>query len=683
MMRMKKCFLFLLVLMVPALVLAEDRRPLSVDVLWEIDRIGSPVVSPAGGHVVAPVTSYDVDTDKSETRLWLFSTDGDVQRALTAQGQSASNPVFSPDGRTLAFTARRGDDDAAQIYLLPMDGPGEASRLSEVPTGVSGIRWVGDHIYFIARVWPGKSWEEMAEQIKSDRDSHVSAHVWNALPFSFWDHWIEEAREAHVFRIPAAGGDVEPITQPLGRQLPRSSQSAGSYHIHPDETHIAFVSDRDDLPVDPSNDVFLGRIGGDSVQNLTDNPANDGSPMFSPDGRMLAWGSTKIPGFYADTVNIVVKDLDSGETRRITDDWDRSPGGMLWAADSSGFFGTAADNGVTRIFHIDLDGSVRAVTDQTDFGGLSMADDGTLVGNNQSFLFPPRVVRIDPATGTAQRLDTINDDVLANVELGHYESVTFTGHNGADIQMWVHYPPGFDESKKYPLFLLIHGGPHSPITDGFHFRWNAQTFASWGYVTAWHNFHGSPGWGQDFTDYINPDWITAPYNDTVAAAEWFAEKDWIDADRMVAGGGSYGGYLSSILLGKEHPFNALLIHAPVYNMYSQMAADFAVHSVRFGHFWENPEIYQTISPHYFAENFHTPALIVHGQLDYRVPVGQAFELFRTLQSKEIESRLIYYPDENHWILKPNNSIHWYNEVQEWMARFAEPGGKTPPRRGRR
>ncbi len=683
MMRMKKCFLFLLVLMVPALVLAEDRRPLSVDVLWEIDRIGSPVVSPAGGHVVAPVTSYDVDTDKSETRLWLFSTDGDVQRALTAQGQSASNPVFSPDGRTLAFTARRGDDDAAQIYLLPMDGPGEASRLSEVPTGVSGIRWVGDHIYFIARVWPGKSWEEMAEQIKSDRDSHVSAHVWNALPFSFWDHWIEEAREAHVFRIPAAGGDVEPITQPLGRQLPRSSQSAGSYHIHPDETHIAFVSDRDDLPVDPSNDVFLGRIGGDSVQNLTDNPANDGSPMFSPDGRMLAWGSTKIPGFYADTVNIVVKDLDSGETRRITDDWDRSPGGMLWAADSSGFFGTAADNGVTRIFHIDLDGSVRAVTDQTDFGGLSMADDGSLVGNNQSFLFPPRVVRIDPATGTAQRLDTINDDVLANVELGHYESVTFTGHNGADIQMWVHYPPGFDESKKYPLFLLIHGGPHSPITDGFHFRWNAQTFASWGYVTAWHNFHGSPGWGQDFTDYINPDWITAPYNDTVAAAEWFAEKDWIDADRMVAGGGSYGGYLSSILLGKEHPFNALLIHAPVYNMYSQMAADFAVHSVRFGHFWENPEIYQTISPHYFAENFHTPALIVHGQLDYRVPVGQAFELFRTLQSKEIESRLIYYPDENHWILKPNNSIHWYNEVQEWMARFAEPGGKTPPRRGRR
>ncbi len=674
MMRMSKCFLLLLVLVVPAVAMAEDSRPLSVEVLWELDRIGAPVISPAGNHVVAPVTSYEVASDKSETRLWLFSVDGSVERPLTVKGQSAGNPVFSPDGATLAFTARRNDDEAAQIYLLPMDGPGEASRLSEVPTGVSGIKWIGEHIYFVSRVWPGKSWDEMAEQTRADRDSHVSAHVWNAMPFSFWDHWIAEAREAHVFRIPATGGEVEAITQPLGRQLPRSSQGAGSYDVHPDETYIAFVSDRDDRPDDPANDVFLGRIGGDSVDNLTDNIANDGSPMFSPDGRMLAWGSQAIPGFYADTVNIVVRDLQGGSTRRITDEWDRSPNDMLWAADSSGFFGTAADNGVTRVFHIDLDGSVRTVTDQTDFGGLSVANDGTLVGSNQSFLFPPRVVRIDPATGTIARLDTINDDVLANVEMGHYESVTFEGHNGADIQMWVHYPPGFDPNKQYPLFLLIHGGPHSPITDGFHFRWNAQTFASWGYVTAWHNFHGSPGWGQDFTDYINPDWITAPYNDTVAAAEWFAEKDWIDADRMVAGGGSYGGYLASILLGKDHPFKTLLIHAPVYNMYSQMAADFAVHSVRFGHFWENPDIYKSISPHYFAGNFHTPALIVHGQLDYRVPVGQAFELFRTLQSKGIESRLIYYPDENHWILKPNNSIHWYNQVQEWMGRFAKPGG---------
>ncbi len=674
---LKKCFWILLLIpvLMPALVLAEETRPLSVDVLWEMDRVGSPVIAPLGGHVVVPVTSYDTDTDEFETRLWLLSTAGDVQRPLTKAGASAGSPVFSPDGTMLAFTARRDDDDASQIYLLPMDGPGEATRLSEVPTGVSALKWVGEHIYFISRVWPDKSWEEMAEQIKTDRDSKVSAHQWNALPYSHWDHWISEDRQAHVFRIPAAGGAVEAVTQPLGRELPRSSQGTGSYDIHPDETHIAFTSNSSDSGVDPEIDLFLARIGDDSVRNLTpENPAGDGNPMFSPDGRMLAWGSQLIPGFYADTVNVLVLDLDSEERRNVTADWDRSPGGMVWTADSSGFFATAADNGTTRMFHIDLaDGEVRAITDQTNFGGLSVADDGTVVASNQSFLYPPRVVRIDAATGTAARLDSFNDGVLENVDLGHYESVTYTGHNGAEIQMWVHYPPGFDPDQEYPLFLLIHGGPHSAITDGFHFRWNAQTFASWGYVTAWHNFHGSPGWGQDFTDYINPDWITAPYNDTVAAAEWFAEQDWIDAERMVAGGGSYGGYLSSILLAKEHPFNALVIHAPVYNMYSQMAADFAVHSTRFGQYWDEPQIYRDISPHYFAEDFQTPALIIHGQLDYRVPVGQAFELFRTLQSKGIESRLIYYPDENHWILKPNNSVYWYNEVQRWIGQFAEPG----------
>jgi dipeptidyl aminopeptidase/acylaminoacyl peptidase len=290
---------------------------------------------------------------------------------------------------------------------------------------------------------------------------------------------------------------------------------------------------------------------------------------------------------------------------------------------------------------------------------------------------------VNPETGNSTRLDSINDDVMDDVELGSYESVTYEGADGQEIQMWVHYPPGFDESKEYPLFLLIHGGPHSGITDGFHFRWNAQTFASWGYVTAWHNFHGSNGFGQEFTDAINPDWISKPYEDTIKAAEWFADKNWIDDDRMVAGGGSYGGYLSSILLGKPHPFNALLIHAPVYNMYSQMAADFSVHADRFGQYWEDGQlghfegktIYEQISPHYYAEDFDTPALIIHGQQDLRVPVGQSFELFRTLQSKDIDSRLIYFPDENHWILKPNNSVYWYHEVRDWVEKYAAPGGE--------
>ncbi len=653
----------------------DDNNYLTVDVLWQLKRIGSPIISPNGEWVVAPVTRYTVSDDKSHTDLWLFKTDGSVERPLTRHGSADGQPVFSPNGDKLAFVSRRDDDSAAQVYILPINEPGEAMRLTNVPTGATGIDWVGDHIYFVSTVWPGKTWDEMKEQMDADRASHVSAHQWNALPFASWDRWVPEERQNHLFRIPATGGNVEPLTEPTGWELPRSGAGAGNYSVSPDESLIAFTADsnRDDL--DPAMDIFIVSPGSSDARNITpDNIAPDMNPNFSPDGRTLAYTSQRIRGFYADRARLTLYDIANDSHRVITDDWDRSISNMVWAPQSDGFFSSVDDAGTTRIYHISIDGDVRAVTGDTDFPGVTISNNGRVVSLNHSFLFPPRVVMVDPNNGAATRLDTINDDIMDDIELGTYESVTYEGANGQEIQMWVHYPPGFDSSKEYPLFLLIHGGPHSGITDGFHFRWNAQTFASWGYVTAWHNFHGSSGFGQDFTDSINPDWITKPYEDTVKAAEWFANQPWIDADRMVAGGGSYGGYLSSILLGKEHPFNALLIHAPVYNLYSQLAADFAVHTLRFGDYWEH-EIYEQISPHYFAENFHTPALIIHGQLDYRVPVGQAFELFRTLQSKEIDSRLIYYPDENHWILKPNNSIYWYNEVQRWFENYAEPGGR--------
>jgi dipeptidyl aminopeptidase/acylaminoacyl peptidase len=647
---------------------------LSAEVLWDLERIGGPVVSPDGRWVVAPVTRYTVADDKSHTDLWLFATDGSVERPLTQHGAAAGQAVFSPDGRSLAFVTRREGDDAGQIYVLPMDAPGEARRLTEVATGVSAPAWVGEHIYFISSVWPGMSWEEMTAELERRRKDHVSAHAWSALPTSSWDRWVDETRQAHLYRIPAAGGAVQAITLPTGWELPRSSQGRGSYDVAPDGSLVAFSADSRRDGVSPKMDLFLVRPGSDQATNITaDSPASDANPIFSPDGRRLAYTTQRIPGFYADVRRLVVYDVAGGTHREITTDWDRSADGLVWAPDGRGLYGAIDDAGTSRVYHIPVDrGAPRAVTADTDFGSLDVARNGTLVGLNQSFLYPPRLVTIDPRNGATRRLDTINDDVLARVELGTYESVTYQGANGQPIQMWVHYPPGFDPAQRYPLFLLIHGGPHSGITDGFHFRWNAQTFASWGYVTAWHNFHGSSGFGQEFTDAINPDWLSLPYEDTRLAAEWFAAQPWIDPGRMVAGGGSYGGYLSSILLGKEHPFQALVIHAPVYNMYSQLAADFAVHSERFGDYWDH-EIYQQISPHYFAAAFRTPALIIHGQLDYRVPVGQAFELFRTLQHRGIDSRLVYYPDENHWILKPNNSLYWYEQVRKWIGKHAEPG----------
>ncbi len=654
----------------------EENRNLSAEVLWEMKRLGSPAISPDGHWVVAPVTRYTVDDDKSHTDLWLFATDGSVERQLTMSGFADGQPVFSPDGSKLAFISRRDSDDASQIYLLPIKEPGEATRLTEIPTGVSTPKWAGNYIYFITRVWPGKSWEEMSDRIKKNRDSHMSARTWNELPYAHWDSWIDEERQAHLYRIPAAGGDVEPVTLPTGWELPRSSQGASSYDVAPDNSWVAFMADSKRDGVDPEIDIFLVRPGSNEAINITpENEATDGNPLFSPDSRYLAFNQQRIKGFYADKRRLLIHNLNNRRQREVAGDWDRSADGLVWLPDGLGFYGAIDDAGTRRIYHIDIvTGSPRPVTGETDYSGLAVSDNGTLVALNQSFMYPPRLVVVDTGNGHAGRIDTINDEILDNVKLGTYESVTYKGAGGQDIQMWVHYPPGFDKNKKYPLYLLIHGGPHSGITDGFHFRWNAQTFASWGYVTAWHNFHGSSGFGQEFTDAINPDWITKPYTDTKKAAEWFAGQPWIDETRMVAGGGSYGGYLSSILLGKEHPFNAFVIHAPVYNFYSQMASDFAVHTTRYGDYWEDPAIYRELSPHYYAGDFDTPSLIIHGQLDYRVPVGQAFELFRTLQHRGVESRLIYYPDENHWILKPNNSIYWYSQVRKWLEKYAAPGG---------
>jgi len=660
----------------PVVATADDVQRLSAEVLWQLERVGSPVISPDGSQVVVSVTTYPVDQDEGEARLWRLDIgDRSAQRPLTAEGVKSSSAAFSPDGKRLAFVSKRSDDEAGQIYVLPMDGPGEAVRLTDVPTGAGALKWIGDHIYFISNVWPDKTFDEMAEMIEADKDSKLSARTWNRMPYSSWDHYLEEDRQNHLYRIPANGGDIEALTLGTGRELPRDDAGTTEYDVSADGRTIAFVANSRSEGIYPDPDIFLVRTGSKRVANITeDNEAPDFAPLFSPDGKTLVFGRQRIEGFYGDQAKLMVHDVESGKTRMVHESWDRSIGSLVWSPDGDGLFGTIGDDATNRIYFLPLDGeSPRRITGDTDFGSLSIAANGTLVAINQSLVYPPRVVRVDPSSGVVTRLAMFNDTVMADVAMGTYESVTYKGADGADIQMWVSYPPGFDPKKKYPLFLLIHGGPHGAVTDTFHFRWNAQTFSSWGYVTAWPNFHGSSTFGQAFTDSINPDWVTKPYADVIAAADWLMDQPWIDDDRVVAGGGSYGGYLSTILLGRDHPFSTLVIHAAVYDLYAQTSADFAVHDQRFGPYWENPELYREISPHYFADRFKTPSLIIHGQNDLRVPVGQAFEIFRALQTRGIESRLVYYPDENHWILTRDNSIHWYGEVRDWIARFAEPG----------
>jgi len=659
----------------PALQTA-DKAPFSAERSWEVRRIGAPTISPDGATAVASVTHWDVPADKALADLWLWNTSSGEAKRLTSHSSSEGSPVFSPDGSAVAFVAQRDDDKAPQLYVLPLRG-GEARRVTNIPTGVAQPKWFpdGTKLGFLSRVWADLSdFDAQGKRLKEREESKSKAQVWDGAPVAAWDTLVDD-RQLHLFSVALEGGEPQAITLGTGLELSRRAVplEGSLYAIAPDGREVAFSADSNPAANTTNMDVFTLALGSKSARNLTAaNPASDGAMQYSPDGKWLAYTRQSIVGFYADTAKLMLIERASGASRAIAADWDRSADNLVWAPDSKRLFGAIDDAGTVRVWELPLDGAPRAVTAESSFSALALSNTPVAVALRQSFLEPPTLVRLDVASGAAAKLSTLNDELLAKTELGTFESVTYAGANGAPIQMWVNYPPNFDRSKKHPLFLLIHGGPHNAITNGMQFRWNAQVFGSWGCVTGWPNFHGSSGFGQAFTDSINPQQDALPYEDVVRAAEWFAKQPWIDSERMAAGGGSYGGYLTSILLGRQHPFRALVAHAAVYNWYTQMGADYSSEVRRFGPYWteDQRKVFEAGSPHFGAGNFATPTLVLHGQKDLRVPVNHGFELYHALLQKGVPTRLVYFPDENHWVLKAQNSLVWYREVRRWLEEHA-------------
>jgi dipeptidyl aminopeptidase/acylaminoacyl peptidase len=658
---------------------SDGPRQLTAERMWSLKRLGDPAITPDGTLAVVPVTTIDMKENKGLTDLWLLPLAGGDARQLTSDKANDTQPTVSPDGKWIAFVSKRGDDTENQVYVIAVDG-GEARRVTNVPTGVSAPKWFPDsrQIAFVSEIWIDLvRWEDQAARKKERAESKMTARVWTKAPISYFDHYLDD-REPHLFSIALEGGEPTAITRLSGYHLSKQEIDSSSYDLSPDGLEVAFAADTDKSGIDSNYDlIVLPTCGCKPPKDITSgSKGDDGSPHYSPDGRWIAFEQQRTLRFYADRERLMLYDRNKGTTAGITEDWDRSVDGLIWERDSRTLLGTIDDKATRRVYRFHLDGGVpQAVTKASSFGALALSRNGKgLVAIRQSFTEPPTLVSL-AKNGSATKLSKFNDDALAGLDQGKVESVTYKGARNDDIQMWVVYPPGFDATKKYPLLMLLHGGPHSGITDAVQWRWNAQVMASWGYVVTWHNFHGSSGFGNEFTDSINPDWITMPYEDTMKAADMMLAKPFIDRERAVAAGASYGGFLATTLLGRPHPFKAIVAHAAVYDMFTQQSSDYGASAERFFEFWDKPEEFAKYSPHMSAGNFKTPTLIIHNQQDLRVPMANGIELFNTLQRRGVPSKLVMYPDENHWVLKPQNSIFWYQTVRDWVATYAPPGAQ--------
>jgi dipeptidyl aminopeptidase/acylaminoacyl peptidase len=668
-----------LLLTAASVLAAAQTTPLTAERMWGLQRLGIPDISRDGKLAVVPVTRYDIAENKGLTDLWLIPTEkGGSPRQLTSDIAADTDPVFSPDGKSIAFVSKRGDDKARQVYVIAVDG-GEARRVTNVPTGAETPKWFPDsrRIAFITSVWSDLvRWEDQAKRLKEREESKMTAKVWDHAPIAYWDHFLDE-REPHLFAIDVSGGDPVAITRGSGQFLSKSETDTFSYDISPDGLEVAFVTNMDRSGVDPNYDVWvLPSCGCKPAKDITaDNLADDDDPRYSPDGRYLVFSQQRIKGFYADRARLMLFERANGRTTNLTESWDRSVTEPAWLPDSRGLLASVDDAGTERIYRFALTASPpKAITTTPSFTGLAVGQSAS-IAIRQSFAEPPTLVRLELNSGKSSALSHFNDGALSGMDFGKFESVTYKGAQDADIQIWVVYPPGFDPAKKYPVYMLLHGGPHNAMPNAMQWRWNAQVFAGWGYIVTWHNFHGSGGFGQTFADSINPDWISLPYEDTIKAAQWLAAQPYVDRGRIAAGGGSYGGFLAATLLGREHPFKTLIVHAGVYNQYTQIAADYGAERPRFHYFWEKPEEFARNSPHTSAGQFKTPTLVIHGQMDMRVPVNHGIELFNILQSRGVPSKLVYFPDESHWVLKPQNSLFWYQTTRDWLAQYVPPGGR--------
>lgn len=677
--------LSVLVLVIVATFAAQAQLTFNVNDLINVKRVGDPQLSPDGKWVAYAVGVVDKTANKTVTQIYMMGSDGSKQKQITSGTASSSSPRWSPDGKWLAFTT------GGQIWTMKPDGS-DRKQVTKLSSGAGGPVWSpdGKWIAFGSDVYPECKDDACneAEDEKADK-SKVKAHVTDRLLFKHWVEWRDRKR-THVFVVPSSGGAARDVTPGDFDSPPYGAATGTDYAFSPDGSSIVYLRNPDKVEATSTNsDIYIQSLNGGSVKNITANMKGyDAGPVYTPDGKYLLFRSQERATFEADRWRIMRYNPQSGEIVELTRGFDRQADDIAVSADSKTIYFTAGDRGRSPIFTVPVEPDfrlriathVKAVFNGITAGGLNISNDGrTIVFLASSMGAPAEIMSVGSNGLGLKNLTTVNNAGLASFALKEAEELNWKGGLGANVHGFLLKPANFDPAKKYPLIVLIHGGPQGAWSDNWGYRWNPQIFANQGYVVFMPNPRGSTGYGQKFVDEISGDWGGKAYTDIMNGVAEVTKKPFIDKTRIGAAGASYGGYMVDWILGHNNDprfkFKAFVSHAGVYNLESMATATEEIWFVNWefkGMPWENPAMYARWSPHKFAKNFATPTLVTAGELDYRVPYDQSLQLYTTLQLRGVDSKLIMFPDEGHWILKPQNSEFWYNNVNEWFKQYLKP-----------
>ncbi len=666
----------LLLALVCAAGLFAQKQPFAVDTMLKISRISEPALSRDGKLVAFTVQTVDVEKNTKPKQIYTVPLDGGLPRPITRDGTQNERARWSPDSKQIYFVSTR--EGSSQIWKMDPDGS-NARQISHLSTEASGILVSADgkKIVFLSSVYPecGSDDKCNKDKIEAEKQNKVKARIYTSLLYRHWTEWQSKRRQ-HLMVMNADGSGVKDLTPGLHDVPPFSLGGPDDYAISPDSSEVAFTMNADtDQATSTNSDIYTVPIAGGEPRKITISLGADNAPVYSPDGKYLAFRSQERAGYESDRWRLMVLERITGRTTNLSEALDRWVGSMTWSPDSTRLFYTVEDRGRTGLQMISVTGggARNIVSGSSSLDDVQFNSEGNLmIYTEQSGSRPTEIYRATSAGGSGVPLTHLNDSLLASAALSPLEDFWVEGADKMRVQSFVVKPPDFSPTRKYPVLFLIHGGPQGAWGETWSYRWNPQVFASAGYLVVMPNPRGSTGYGQRFIDDINGDWGGKVYDDIMAVVDHVAALPYADADRMAAAGGSYGGYMVDWLLGHTTRFKALISHAGVYDLRSMAGETEELWFTKWefrGMPWDNPEMYAKWSPSYFAQDFKTPTMVIHGELDYRVPVGQGLQLFTALQMQKVPSKLLLFPDEGHWILKPQNSMLWYNQFLEWIGEW--------------